>query len=222
MAPEPRERNEKSYLVSYRAGVAQAAADEAAMLAPPSPPPEPAANTPPPPRSKRTGAAAPKPLKPAPKKAAAGASPKLKSKPVAASGSSDTKQQKLVLPDADPSPQPAAEAGISDALPGETVDDTPAELSAAIAAWEQFDEQAKGLLVGRAQADNMVQLLSSQVEGKRPEQVIMEVVFLAVSAPLCSIDNNYMCACFFGGLKTRQSIHKYLHASGRARVTPAV
>ena len=57
-----------------------------------------------------------------------------------------------------------------------TDDGTPAELSAAIAAWQQFEEQAKALLVGRTQADNMVQLLLSQVEGKQPEHVTMEVV----------------------------------------------
>jgi len=62
------------------------------------------------------------------------------------------------------------------ATAGNTADDgTPAELSAAIAAWQQFEEQAKALLVGRKQADNMVQLLLSQVEGKQPEQVTMEV-----------------------------------------------
>jgi len=62
------------------------------------------------------------------------------------------------------------------ATAGNTADDgTPAELSAAIAAWQQFEEQAKALLVGRKQADNMVQFLLSQVEGKQPEQVTMEV-----------------------------------------------
>lgn len=54
-------------------------------------------------------------------------------------------------------------------------DSAPAELSAAIAAWQQFEEQAKALLMGRAQPDNMAQLLSSQVEGKQQAQVTMEV-----------------------------------------------
>ena len=54
-------------------------------------------------------------------------------------------------------------------------DSAPAELSAAVTAWQQFEEQAKALVVGRAQPDNMAQLLSSQVEGKQPAQVTMEV-----------------------------------------------
>ena len=156
--------------MSYRAGIAQAAADEAAMMAPPSPPPEPAVNTSTPSRSRRTAAPAPKLVRPTPKKAAAGASPRRKSK-----SSAGGQQQKLVLPDADPSLQPPAEPAVTEMLAPEVVHDTPAELSAAIAAWQQFDEQAKNLLVGRGQSDNMVQLLSSQVEGKQPDQVVMEV-----------------------------------------------
>lgn len=167
------------------------------MLAPPSPPPEPAVNTPPPPRSRRTGAAAPKPLKPSPKKVAAGASPRRRSKPVAARGSSDAKPQMLVVSHAASGPQPAAESGMSDAPPAETGDDTPADLSAAITAWQQFDAQAEGLLVGRAQADNMVQLLSSQVESKQPEQVIMEVgLWLALHC--CSSGANKPHVLFVG------------------------
>lgn len=181
-----------SYLLSCRAGVAQAAADEAAMLAPPSPPPEPATNALAPPRGRRTGAAAPKPPKPSPKKVAAASSPRRsKSKPVASGSTSDTKQQKLVLPDADPSP---LEPGVSDpGVPAADVDDTPAELSTAIAVWQQFDEEAKGLLVGRAQADNMVQLLTSQVENKQPEQVIMEVDLWPRLHRCVSRDNDTCC-----------------------------
>ncbi len=68
------------------------------------------------------------------------------------------------------------------ATAGNTADDgTPAELSAAIAAWQQFEEQAKALLVGRKQADNMVQLLLSQVEGKQPEKVTMEVAVALIA-----------------------------------------
>lgn len=144
-------------------------------MAPPSPPPESATNPLSPSRSRRPAAPAAKPVK-QPKKAATGASPKQRSKP-----SAGGQQQKLVLPDADPSIHPPAEPGVTDP-PGatdtpapEVVDDTPATLSAATAAWQQFHEQAKGLLIGRAQSDNMVQLLSSNVEGKHPDQVVMEV-----------------------------------------------
>ena len=160
----------KFYNLSYRADIAQAAADEAAMMAPPSPPPEPAANTSPPSRYRRTAVAAPKPVRSSSKKAAAGVSPRRKSK-----SSAGGQQQKLVLPDAEPSIQAPAEPGVTDTPAPEVVDTTPAELSAAIATWQQFDEHAKGLLVGKVQSDNMVQLLSSQVEDKQPDQVIMEV-----------------------------------------------
>lgn len=177
---------EPSQVISFcpcRAGVAQAAADEAAMMAPPSPPPEPAANALSPSRSRRPAASPAKPVKQPSKKAAAVVSPRRRSKP-----SAGGQQQKLVLPDkADPSLQPPAgpgvtdtpgatdASGVTDAPAPEANDDIPATLSAAIAAWQQFHEQAKGLLLGRAQSDNMVQLLSSEVEGKHPDQVVMEV-----------------------------------------------
>lgn len=160
----------KSYSLLHRAGIAQAAADEAAMMAPPSPPPEPAATTSTPSRSRRTASPAPKPARSMPKKAAAGTSPRRKSK-----SSAGGQQQKLVLPDADPSLQPPTEPGVTEIPAPEVVDDIPAELSAAIAAWQQFDEHAKDLLVGKVQSDNMVQLLSIQIEDKQADQVIMEV-----------------------------------------------
>jgi len=111
--------------------------------------------------------------------------PKRKSK--AAAPAAGQQQQKLASKGAanaapgavDGNGSAAAAGGDVDAASApasNTADDgTPAELSAAIAAWQQFEEQAKALLVGRKQADNMVQLLLSQVEGKQPEQVTMEV-----------------------------------------------
>lgn len=110
--------------------------------------------------------------------------PKRKSK--AAAPAAGQQQQKLALKGAaDAAPGASAVDGnvggggdvdAASATAGSTTDDgTPAELSAAMAAWQQFEEQAKALLVGRKQADNMVQLLLSQVEGKQPEQVTMEV-----------------------------------------------
>ena len=183
----------KSYSLSYRAGIAQAAADEAAMMAPPSPPPEPAANTSTPSRSRRTAAPASKPVRSAPKKAASGASPRRKSKP-----SAGRQQQNLVLPDADPSLQPPTEPGVTESPAPEVLDDTPAELSAAIAAWQQFDEHAKDLLVGKVQSDNMVQLLSNQVEDKQADQVIVEVELSHLLHSPGSRDTDYMyCFCWF-------------------------
>lgn len=113
--------------------------------------------------------------------------PKLKNK--AAAPTAGQQQQKLALQGAaDAAPgasavdgNASAAAGGGDvdaasAAAGNVADDgIPAELSAAIAAWQQYEEQAKALVVGRKQADNMVQLLVSQVEGKRLEQVTMEV-----------------------------------------------
>ncbi len=110
--------------------------------------------------------------------------PKRKSK--AAAPAAGQQQQKLALKGAaDAAPGASAVDGnvggggdvdAASATAGSTTDDgTPAELSVAMAAWQQFEEQAKALLVGRKQADNMVQLLLSQVEGKQPEQVTMEV-----------------------------------------------
>lgn len=157
-----------------RERVAQAAADEAALLAPPLPPPEPAAKSPSPSRTRRTAAPAQPPAKKTPKKTAAGSSPTRKSK--AAKGSNE---QKLVLPDNGPSQQPPAESQplltASAASASETVDDIPAQLSAALLVWQHFAEQAQPLILGRAQPDNMVQLMSSQVEGKQAEQVMLEV-----------------------------------------------
>lgn len=111
--------------------------------------------------------------------------PKRKGK--AAATAAGQQQQKLTLKGAADAAPGAVDGNVSSggggggddaasATAGNTADDgTPAELSAAIAAWQQFEEQAKALLVGRKQADNMVQLLLSQVEGKQPEQVTMEV-----------------------------------------------
>lgn len=203
--------------LSYRAGIAQAAADEAAMMAPPSPPPEPAANTPTPSRSRRTAAPAPKPVGPTPKKAAVGVSARRKSK-------SDAGGQKLVLPDADSSLQPPAEPAVTDTPAPEAIDDTPAELSAAIAAWQQFDEQAKNWVVGRAQSDNMVQLLSSQVEGKQPDQVVMEVDFSHLPPEFGSRDTDYVYSlCWFShrphSFKAAQTVSLLSHGlewTGRA------
>ena len=191
----------KSYSLSFRAGIAQAAADEAAMMEPPSPPPEPAANTSTPSRSRRTAAAASKRVRATPKKAAAGVSPRQKSK-LCAGG----QQEKLVLPDADPSLQPPVEPGVTDTPAPEVVDNTPAELSAAIAAWQQFDEHAKDLLVGKVQSDNMVQLLSSQVEDKQPDQVVMEVNFSILLHNFGSRDTDYCTlsvGCHTGSIALR-------------------
>ena len=182
------------FIMSSREGVAQAAADEAAMLAPPSPPPEPAANTPNPSRSRRTPAPAEKPVKPTSKKAAAGVAPRRKSKPAAVGSRPSSQQQTLLLPDVDPSPEPAAEPGFSEAPAPEAVEDAPAELCTAIAAWQQFDEQAKGLLVGRPLSDNMVQLLLSQVKGKQPDQVIVEVQLKKFVHRCGSRDYIYICS----------------------------
>ena len=143
-------------------------------MAPPSPPPEPAAKSPSPSRTRRTAPPAQQPAKKTPKKVAAGSSPTRKSK--AAKGSNE---QKLVLPDNEPSQQPAAESqpalAALAASTSEAVDDMPAQLSAALLVWQQFAEQAQPLILGRAQPDNMVQLMSSQVEGKQAEQVMLEV-----------------------------------------------
>lgn len=162
-------------VMTRREGVAQAAADEAALEAPPSPPPEPVIKTLSPLRSRRSAAAAQQLTKKGPTKATAGASPRRKSK-LRAKDNSTRQQQKLVLPDEEPTTQPpfepVQEAARSDA---EAVNNVPAELSAALAVWQQFEGQAKPLVVGRAQSDNMVQLLSSQAEGKQPEQVVTEV-----------------------------------------------
>ena len=160
-----------------REGAAQAAADEAALAAP-SPPPEPTTNASSPSCSRRTAPSAQQAAKKATKKApAANASPRRKSKSATVSS-----KEHVVLSDAGPSLQPAAEVGsvlvgsdATDAAAPEAANDIPAELSEALAAWQEFEVQAKGLILGRPQQDNMVQLLSSQVEGKQAEQVTMEV-----------------------------------------------
>ncbi len=172
-----------------REGVAQAAAEEAALLKPPSPPPEPVtASARSPQRSRRAPAPAQQTARKTPKKSTDAALPKRKSE--AAAPAAGQQQQKLASKGAADAPG-AVDGNVSggdgavdaaSATAGNTTDDgTPAELSAAIAAWQQFEEQAKALLVGRKQADNMVQLLLSQVEGKQPEQVTMEVVVALIA-----------------------------------------
>ena len=135
-------------------------------------------------RSRRTPAPAQQATRKTPKKSTDTALPKRKSK--AAAPAAGQQQQKLASKGAADAASGAVDGNVSgggggggdaaSATASNTTDDgTPAELSAAIAAWQQFEEQAKALLVGRKQADNMVQLLLSQVEGKRPEQVTIEV-----------------------------------------------
>ena len=137
-------------------------------------------------RSRRAPPPAQQAARKTPKKSTDTALPKRKSK--AAAPAAGQQQQKLALKGAaDAAPGASVvdgnvgdgggdDADAASATAGNTTDDgTPAELSAAIAAWQQFEEQAKALLVGSRQADNMVQLLLSQVDGKQPEQVAMEV-----------------------------------------------
>ena len=141
-------------------------------------------------RSRRAPPPAQQAVRKTPKKSTDTALPKRKSKAAAPAGQ---QQQKLASKGAaDAAPGASAVDGnvssgggdvdAASATAGNATDDgTPAELSAAIAAWQQFEEQAKALLVGRKQADNMVQLLLSQVEGKQPEQVTMEVVVTLIA-----------------------------------------
>lgn len=54
-------------------------------------------------------------------------------------------------------------------------EELPDELTTSLAAWQQFQGDAKAMLLGKPQADNMVHFLQSQVEGKEPDRVTMEV-----------------------------------------------
>ena len=98
----------------------------------------------------------------------------------------------------------------------EAGDDIPAELSTQLTACQQFEEQAKALLVGRAQPDNMVQLLSSQVEGKQPEQVTLEVRnylnHVASATTIWLLSLRQLVSCYkglFGNADRLPLIHSY-------------
>ena len=177
-------------LTLHRAELAQAAADGAALLAPPSPPPEPATSPGRSPVRSRRGPSAAKAAKKAPQKPqgpAASPSPRRRSKTVvaatAATAAAEQPNQMLAQQDSAQAavasqadaPAPAPAAAGEDATASDGI---PAELSAAVSAWQQFEQQAKGLLVGRTQPDSAMQLLQSFVEGKKPEQVTLEVSFM--------------------------------------------
>lgn len=54
-------------------------------------------------------------------------------------------------------------------------EELPDELTASLAAWQEFQAETTAMLLGKPQADNMVHLLQSQVEGKEPDRVTMQV-----------------------------------------------
>ena len=61
---------------------------------------------------------------------------------------------------------------VADSGVGKPVEEElPAELTQGLAAWQQFQDQAKPLLLGRAQED----LLQAQTAGKEAEKLLMEV-----------------------------------------------
>ena len=139
--------------VAAREMEAQAAKELAALNPPDTPPHESLANI------KRS----PRPNKTAPPKAPP------KKKPGQAS--SPRRKGMTAAPD-----HAAAEDDAIDMPMGEAVheDELPDELIASLAAWQQFQSES-AMLLGRPQADNMVHLLQSQVEGKEENRVTMEV-----------------------------------------------
>lgn len=142
-----------------REGVAQAAKDYLAAHPPTIPPPEVATSK----RTPRSNqAAVPKAPAKQPGQAPSPRRKKLTAAANIATGASSGS--------ADPAVPADSELGKT---AGE--EQLPEELTKGLAAWQQFQEEAKALLLGRPQQDNAVHLLQPQADGKEAEKLLLEV-----------------------------------------------